>query len=178
MAVCEDCFREFLHPLVHELMDKNKQFKERYGPHARWDWDEVAVTLTFTDPVSPTLQIDVTVVGSTEGTSWEWSWANPNIPAREKLDMERVREFGEANGYERLKSAFLDADDYAGWEMTAVAAHVLDALGAYRFPTDRGYCYLVYRKIEEIGTQKDNDSGAVRCTTTVAPGVDPTGNAR
>jgi len=34
--------------------------------------------------------------------------------------------------------------------MTAVAAHVLKALGAYRFPTDDGFCYLIYRNIETI----------------------------
>jgi hypothetical protein len=124
------------------------------------------------------VRIDVTVVGSIEGSSWEWSWANPNYQARSKLGMEKVREFGEANGYDKLTSVFLDADDYTGWEMTAVAAHILDALGAYRFPTEKGHSYLVYRKIEEIGTQKVNDSGAVHSTATVASGGDLTENAR
>jgi hypothetical protein len=152
MAVCADCFREFLHPIVHELMDKNKLFFERYGRHSRWDWDNVAVTLTFSDPVLPTVRIDVTVVGSTVGDSWEWSWANPNYQAHSAQDMDKIREFGETNGYDKLTSAFLDADEFTGWEMTAVAAHLLGAPGAYRFPMDHGYCYLVYRKINEIGT--------------------------
>jgi len=150
--VCDDCFREYLHPIVHELMDKNEQFFNRYGRHGRWDWDDVAVTLTFSDPVLLTIRIDVTVVGSTEGDSWEWSWANPNYEARSKLDMEKVREFGQNNGYDKLTRAFLEADEYTGWEMTAMAAHVLGALGAYRFPTDNGHCYLIYRKIDEIKT--------------------------
>jgi hypothetical protein len=34
--------------------------------------------------------------------------------------------------------------------MTAVAAHILNAPGAYRFPTENGHCYLIYRKIDEI----------------------------
>ena len=82
MAISDECFQEFLHPLVHELMDKNKAFKERYGSHARWDWDSDASTLTFTDPAKPTLCIDVTVVGTTEGNSWEWTWANKTFPLR------------------------------------------------------------------------------------------------
>jgi hypothetical protein len=151
MTVCDDCFREFLHPIFHKLMDKNNQFFERYGRHVRWDWDDVAATLTFSDPVLPTVRIDVTVVGSTEGNSWEWSWANPNYQAYSKRDMEKIREFGEKNGYDKLTSAFLDADEFTGWEMTAVAAHFLGAPGAYRFPTEHGYCYLIYRKIEDIG---------------------------
>jgi hypothetical protein len=88
-------------------------------------------------------------VGSTEGDSWEWSWANQNIEERCKRDIARVREFGAANGFEKLTTAFLDADEYTGWEMTAIAAHVLDAPGAYSFPTEKGRCYLIYRKIEQ-----------------------------
>ena len=26
MAVCDDCFEEFIHPLVHESQDKNEKF--------------------------------------------------------------------------------------------------------------------------------------------------------
>jgi hypothetical protein len=88
--------------------------------------------------------------------------------------MEKVREFGEAKGYEQLTSAFLDADEYTGWEMTAVSAHVLDALGTYRFPTDDGHCYLNYRAIEEIPKNSEDLWGAMEGTVTIAPGVDLT----
>jgi hypothetical protein len=138
-------------------MDKNQQFNERYGQYDRWDWDDESVTLTFSDSVLPTLRIKVTVVGSTEGDSWEWAWANNNWEAKAKLDLDQVREFGEIEGYEKLTSAFLDADEHTGWEMTAIAAHILNAPGAYRFPTDAGHCYLIYRKIEEKGADGDRD---------------------
>jgi len=136
-------------------MDKNKQFEKRYGEHNRWDWDDEAVALTFSDPENPTLRIDVTVVGTTQGDSWEWSWANPNFEARSKLGMDQVRDFGQVNGYQKMVSAFLDADDFTGWEMTAVAAHLLNSPGAYRFPTAKGHCYLIYRNIEEIPKPAD-----------------------
>jgi len=151
MALCDDRFEDFVHPLVHDLMEKNKRFQKRYGMHARWDWDPDTSTLTFTDPKKPTIRIDVSVVGTTEGDSWEWTWANRNFEPHTKLDMDKVREFGEANGFDKLTTAFLESDDYTGWAMTSVAAHILDAPGAYRFPRDEGgYCYLIYRKIEEI----------------------------
>lgn len=150
MALCDGCFEDFVHPLWHELKEKNDRFAQRYGNHERWDWDDEAATLTFSDPKLPTVRIDVSVVGTTEGSSWQWSWANRNIPAGNKSDMEKVREYGEANGLEKLVSGFLDADEYTGWEMAAVAAHVLDAPGAYSFPTDQGRCWLVYRRIEQL----------------------------
>jgi hypothetical protein len=170
MASCDDCVNEFVHPLFHELMGKNERFEEQYGPHARWDWDDEAVTLTFSDPVSPTVRVDVTIVGTTESDSWQWSWANSNYDARSTRDLDKVRAYGEANGYEKLTSAFLDADEFTGWEMTAVAAHVLGALGAYRFPTDDGYCFLIYREIDVI--VPEDLHGAMKGTVTVAPGVD------
>jgi hypothetical protein len=150
MAICDDCFSGFVHPLVHEGMEKNEKFAERYGQHDRWDWDDEASTLTFSNYGQPKLRIHVSVVGTTEGTSWQWSWANKNFPPHTKVDIEKVREFGEVSGYEKLTSAFLDADEYTGWAMTAVAEHLLKAQGAYRFPTDDGFCYLVYREIEEL----------------------------
>jgi len=39
MAVCDDCFEEFVHPLVHESMEKNDRFWEEIGPHDHWDWE-------------------------------------------------------------------------------------------------------------------------------------------
>jgi hypothetical protein len=157
MTVCDDCFNEFLHPLVHELAIKNDRFNERYGHYDRWDWNVESATIIFSDPQKPTLVIDVTVVGTTEGNSWEWTWANANFPAHTKIGMDTVRELGETKGYGQLTTAFLDADEYTGWEMTAIAAHLLNALGAYRFPTDSGYCYLVYRCINEIAAGKPTD---------------------
>jgi hypothetical protein len=150
MAACDDCFQDFVHPLVHESQEKNERFREKYGQHARWDWDDERSTLTFSDPQKPTLEIEVSIVGSTEGNSWQWSWANPNTPASNKSGIEKVREFGQLEGYEKLTSSFLEADEYTGWEMTSIAVHILGAPGSYRFPTDRGYCYLVYRRVKEL----------------------------
>ncbi len=148
MSVPDDNFEDFLHELVHESMDKNELFWNRHGRYKRWDWDHAAVMLTFSDPNKPSLQIHVTVVGSTQGDRWQWTWANKNFEDRSRLGMEQVREFGEARGFEKLTTPFLDADEHTGWEMTSVASHILKALGSYRFPTDEGFCYLVFRNVE------------------------------
>ena len=153
MAACDDCFEEFAHPLVHESQEKNDRFRVKYGQHARWDWDDERSTLTFSDPERPSLEIDVSIVGTTQGEQWEWSWANKNIPQANKVDIEKVREFGESNGFDKLTKDFLDADEYTGWEMTSIAVHVLGAKGSYRFPTDQGFCYLVYRNIKTLSVR-------------------------
>ena len=73
MALCDDCFEEFVHPLIHAAMSKNEAFFQKYGRHQRWGWDNVASTLTFSDSNLPTVAIHCSVVGTTEGDSWEWS---------------------------------------------------------------------------------------------------------
>jgi len=151
MTTCGDCFNEFVHPLIHVGREKNDAFFSKYGKRKRWDWDESSSTLTFSEPALPAIRVHCSIVGTTEEDSWEWSWANKNIPPHARADMEKVREFGESNGYEKLTTPFLVADEYTGWEMTAVTEHVLEALGAYRFPTDHGFCYLAYRSVEVIG---------------------------
>lgn len=128
-------------------MEKNDRFRKEYGDYARWDWDYDQSLITFSDPEKPSLTIEASIVGTMEGDSWEWAWANGNLAPHVKVDIEKVREFGETNGFEKLTTAFLDADEYTGWEMTSVAVHVLGSRGSYRFPTEHGHCYLVYRKI-------------------------------
>jgi hypothetical protein len=154
MTTCDDCFREFVHPLIHAGMEKNDAFFSKFGRHKRWDWDDSSATLIFSDATLPTVRVRCSMVGTTEGDSWQWSWANKNVPLLKKTDMEKVREFGETHGYEKLTAPFLVADEYTGWEMTAVTEHVLDALGGYRFPTDDGFCYLAFRSVEAVHAQE------------------------
>ncbi|HEY1804694.1 MAG TPA: hypothetical protein VGG45_09455 [Terracidiphilus sp.] len=148
MALCDDCFAEFLHPLVHESIEKNERFDAEYGGRDRWDWDSDLNILTFSGHGQPIVRIHCSIVGTTQGNRWQWSWGNRNLPDVAKRELEKVLEFGEANGFEKLTSAFLEADEYTGWEMTAIAVHILDAPGSYRFPTEHGFCYLAYREVE------------------------------
>lgn len=147
MTICDDCFQEFLHPLVHELTEKNNRFRDRFGIYARWDWDGDSATITFSDPEKPPLQIPCTVVGTIEGDQWEWTWANKNFEPVTKVGMNEVKAFGEEKCFDQLTTAFLDADEYTGWEVTAVTAHLLNAPGAYRFPTGHGYCFVIFREL-------------------------------
>jgi hypothetical protein len=72
--------------------------------------------IDVTDPEKSTLRIAVSVVGTTEGDSWEWTWANRNFEPHTKVDIEKVRDFGESNGFDKLTTAFLEADECTGWK--------------------------------------------------------------
>jgi len=58
-----------------------------------------------------------------------------------------VRAFGEAENISELTNAELPDDEYLGWGLTAVAAKLLGAKGAYRCPGKNGFVYVVYSSI-------------------------------
>jgi hypothetical protein len=149
LSLCDDDFLEFLHPLQLRLSEKNNQFHMRYGSHSNWRWDPDEATLTFSEPGEPDLLIEITLVGTSVEDSWEWSWANPNVEPPLKRDMDQVRDFGNAHGYPLLTEQFLTCDPDTGQEMTAVAAHILNALGSYHFSTGESVCHLIFREIHE-----------------------------
>jgi hypothetical protein len=49
----------------------------------------------------------------------------------------RLRVFGEVRGVDQLTTPNWECDETTGWEMTALAAHVLGASGVYRAPMKR-----------------------------------------
>ncbi|MDO8801445.1 MAG: hypothetical protein Q7J39_14005 [Phenylobacterium sp.] len=125
----------------------------RIGSWPRWDYDVDAGTLTFSEDGAPKVVADIQVVGSTGPRDWMWGWANEHWPRSVVEDMEKVRAFGSENRIEQLTTEFLTDDDLnsLGWEMTAVAVRVLDAVGAYRPPRDGGGgLFLIYKSIRFV----------------------------
>ncbi|MET0272609.1 MAG: DUF6882 domain-containing protein [Phenylobacterium sp.] len=143
------------HEAVHELGAKQDRLKESFqvGAWPRYDYDVDAGTLTFSDASGPKVMAEIQIVGTTGPKDWLWSWANSHWSPPSYEDVLRVRAFGEEHGIAELTSDYLEDEDLnaLGWEMTAVAARVLDAAGAYRPPRDNGGgLFLVYRSIKFV----------------------------
>jgi hypothetical protein len=51
-------------------------------------------------------------------------------------------------GYVKLTEAKWPGEEADGWEMTAIAARLLEAKGAYRASSDRGLSFLIFTKID------------------------------
>src|SRR6185437_8162477 len=135
-ACLESEYETYRHARVHELMELNKhwleQFKIDYWP--RWDYDLDSSTLVFSQNGQRKVIADIEVVGTVHGTSWEWAWGNLNLPEPCRARIGAVREFGEEKQWAKLTTLFLESDDFLGWELTSIAAHILGAKGAYRCP--------------------------------------------
>jgi hypothetical protein len=111
----------------------------------RFDWNQEKAELVFSHGGKPRVIADIVFVGSVSKRShtWLWSWANASNLEPMKARMREVRDYGEEHRLLKLAGAHWKATEQDGWEMTAVAALLLDAIGAYRSPSDDGFTYMV-----------------------------------
>ena len=119
------------------------------GSFKKYDWHQDTGQLIFSRDDRMQLVADFQFVGgvSTRSDTWLWSWANPSILEPVKQRLRRVRAFGEEHRYLKLACARWPAREADGWDMTAVAAYLLQASGAYRSPSDYGFSFLVITDI-------------------------------
>lgn len=117
--------------------------------YEHFHWSQSDGQLIFSDHGKIKVVADVQFVGdiSTISSTWLWAWANHTVLPKMKLGSIRVRNYGAKHGYGKLVKAEWDATQDDGWEMTAVAASILNAKGAYRSPGGNGFQFLVITDI-------------------------------
>jgi len=122
----------------------------KLGEHERFDWDQETGSLVFSNDGAAAVIAKVQFVGSISTTSntWLWSWGNSTILDNVRDQMETVKRFGEHHNYQALTTEKWEADEVDGWEMTAIAAQVLQAKGGYRTNSNNGFTYMVITDIK------------------------------
>lgn len=137
-ALIANC-REYLEKKQPNLVE---QFK--LNVHERWDWDQSTGKLIFSHGGEPQVVASVQFAGSfsTETSTWMWAWANGSLDDNIKAGSKVVRDFGQQQGYRKLAAGHWPADVVDAWEMTAVLAKHIDAMGFYRTPSENGYLYM------------------------------------
>jgi hypothetical protein len=123
----------------------------KIGAYKHFNWNQQTGELVWSDDGVPRVIAKIQFVGSisTKSNTWLWSWANPTILADMKKDMIRVKAFGEQHHFEKLTTEGWPAEEADGWEMTAVAAKVLQARGVYRAPDSSGdgYTFFIIKEL-------------------------------
>lgn len=138
----------------HALVDKQRVLEADYGlsRYERWDYDQAAGTLTFSDGSVACVVADIEFIGSvsTSGGTWLWAWANfhnePAVVGR----IDAVRDWGDAQGFLHLTVPLWRGDATDGWELSGVAAEVLGAHGVYRVPTEHGFLYMALMGLQNV----------------------------
>ena len=135
------------------LIEQQKIIEDTYGIHKYEDWfyDQETGILTFSNAETKDkiVEIQYEEVGSisTISKTWLWSWANPNIEPTVKTEIVIVRDYGKKNDLESLTKSKWFADEYDAWEMTAISAYLMKAKGAYRFPLENTFSFVIYKEI-------------------------------
>lgn len=146
-----DEFSRFRHESAHELTRLTEACTKLFGISSwpRWDYDLARGTLTFSKDNVARVIASVLVVGTTSDSTgtWLWSWANGYLPDHISEPVQKVREFGLAENLQDLTEPYATDDEQFCWDMTAIAARLMDAKGAYRCPGDNGYIYMIYTDI-------------------------------
>lgn len=151
-------FEELSEESYEYLHAKQTEAQERFhlGNYERYDWDQQKMQIIWSDDGVPKVVADIQFVGSisTKSDTWLWSWANATVLGRLSKDMAAVRKFGRTHGFEKLTKEKWPAGEVDGWEMTAVAAKILEAKGAYRSPGDDGYTFMIFTDIQFANGQQ------------------------
>ncbi|MBO9659736.1 MAG: hypothetical protein J7527_13020, partial [Chitinophagaceae bacterium] len=107
--------------------------------------------LTFSKNKIKKLIIDYENVGSVsfKSNTWLWAWDNPHLEEKIKSEITMVKRYGETRNFEKLITPKWTADEYDGWEMTAIGAYLMQAKGAYRVPSSDGslYSFMLFKEI-------------------------------
>lgn len=121
----------------------------------RWDLDQNAGKLTFSLNGEPSVTANFQFVGSVSNQTgtWLWSWANKSVQRQVSERLNAVKAYGETHGYERLVVPTWAAEEYDGWQMTAVSAYILKADAAYRAPFAGGLSFLLLFDVKNAADQ-------------------------
>lgn len=149
-----ETWQPFLSDAFSELQAKQDYLAETFdiSRHERWDWDQETGEIVFSNAQEKALIARIQFVGtlSTATDTWLWSWANASLVPTVVQDILTVRAFGEAESYACLTVPKWPAEEEDGWEMTAVAAKILGAEGAYRTPGENGFSFLLLNDIRRV----------------------------
>ncbi|MDR2188600.1 MAG: hypothetical protein LBE62_11220 [Azonexus sp.] len=141
-----DSWKQMLTECHQQLSAKQELLKNQFSlsRHKRWDYDQETGLLTFSNDGIPAVIANIEMIGSISSITdtWLWSWANFHFLPNVRTRIVAVRDLGEASDFPRLTVPKWYADTVDGWEMSAIATHVLDAQGVYRAPTDNGFLFM------------------------------------
>jgi hypothetical protein len=135
----------------HSLHQKQDNLAEEFSisKHERWDYDQHTGLLTFSNEGKPVVEAKFQVIGSVskKTNTWMWAWANENIWHVVRRGVKAVADFGYEKQLSRLTVPLYPADEYTGWEMAGISAHLMKSKGVYRVPGENTELFLALQKI-------------------------------
>jgi hypothetical protein len=147
--MADENFEEFKNECVRHLSSLQDEFTKLYNidSYEHWFYDHGKGAFHFKSDDGRNLYFNYIDVGSysTKRNTWMWSWNNKSTPKHVAKGLEKVKAYGEINNFDQLTKGLLnDGDEYTGWALTAIAAKLLNAFGAYRVPQEHLHIYFIF----------------------------------
>lgn len=154
-VACSDRAGNQLHRLIVEghtyLEEKQAENEAEFhlSRYDHYDWHQDTGEIVFSSKGEAKVTASFQIIGdiSKRSGTWMWAWANDTVDAPLKSAAKRVRELGQRQYIERLVKPTWAAYETDGWEMTGIAAKLVQAPGAYRTCHESGCEYLLLTKI-------------------------------
>ena len=147
-------FEELLRHSRVYLEEQQEICNTRYGLHRcnRMDYEQETGQMIFSALATPKIITSFQIAGSVSSRSntWLWSWDNPYLLEKVVNELWKVKQYGEKHHIYKLVEPKWEATEDEGWDMTAIAAYILQARGAYRFPSDGIITYAVFTAIRNV----------------------------
>lgn len=144
---------------AYEYLNRQQEICDtvyKIGKYQDWFYDQLTGELTFSDNGIKKIIIDYEEVGSVSEVTntFLWAWANPHLEERIKSEIIKVKDYGRKKGFEKLIKSKWTADQYDGWEMTAIASYLLQSKGAYRVPSSdkKLFSFMIFKNIRWADT--------------------------
>lgn len=141
-------FEDYKTKCYEETLSVQDKFMALYeiNDYENWFYDHAINVFTFKANDGRNLYFRYIDLGSfsTKNNTWNWSWDNQTTTYNVKRGLEKVKAFGEINGFEQLTTGLINGDEYTGWEMTAITSKILNAIGMYRIPQEHLFIYFVF----------------------------------
>ena len=147
-----DEYSDLLRSSVEELRLRTEAHIGGWGLDkvSRWDLDQDAGSLTLLKPDGIKAVAPAQIIGSldTRDNSWLWAWDNPSIVDNLKVDVLKVKAYGDTHKIDELTSATWIGSEDEAWAMTALAVKLCGSQGAYRGRADSTCVYITFGAVQ------------------------------
>jgi hypothetical protein len=122
-------------------------FERRIQGASRWSYEMVDGTLAIEDSF-----FGMTPIGtySSAYNSWLWAWANEDFPAIARAASARIQALHTVTGFRVFLDPGIEASPTDAQDFTALAVHMLGAIGFFRCPSDGPVLYLAVHETAHV----------------------------
>ena len=148
--VVNDALKDDLETAFSELKARNEAADQVFNlRQSSWSLDQTTCAIRFHNPDGTAASAPFQTIGTlnrNDGT-WLWAWDNPSIVDAIRQHALTVRAYGEEHGHELLTERKFPCDEELAWRLTALAAKLGNAQGAYRAPAGPTLLFLTIGKL-------------------------------